>query len=126
MVDAVSEVLSRMEQQEEPEVPENILAHELLQMTYRGQIRPSPQQMRAAIESLPYETPKLSATAIATMDGSSFAEALERALVRSETVRSRPALPPPVIDATVIDAAPEISVAEMKQPFATYRRFARR
>jgi hypothetical protein len=38
--------------------------------------------MRAAIECLPFENPKLSATAIATMDGKSFAEALERVALR--------------------------------------------
>lgn len=52
-----------------------ITALPLLQMAYRGQVQLTPQQMRAAIEALPFEVPKLSATAIATMDERSFAAA---------------------------------------------------
>ena len=37
------------------------------------------------IEMLPYIAPKLSATAIATMDGKTFAEALDRAIERSKS-----------------------------------------
>jgi hypothetical protein len=81
-------------------------------MVYRGEIVLSPQQMRAAIESLPYETPKLSATAIATMDGKSFAEALERAIERS---KSPLALNSPAVI--------EHDADEMKKPFAHYRRY---
>ena len=62
MVDALNEVLNRIEQQKiEPELPEGITALPLLQMAYRGQVKLSPQQARCAIEALPYETPKLSA-----------------------------------------------------------------
>jgi hypothetical protein len=85
MVDAVNEVLNRIEQQKvEPELPEGITALPLLQMAYRGKVQLTAQQARCAIEALPYETPKLSATAIATMDGKTFAEALERAIERSK------------------------------------------
>jgi len=38
--------------------------------------------MRAAIECLPFENPKLSATAVSHMDERSFAAALERAIER--------------------------------------------
>ena len=69
VTDSVDEVLNRIEQQKEPELPEGIMALELLQLAYRGKIKLTPQQARCAIESLPYETPKLSATAIATMNG---------------------------------------------------------
>jgi hypothetical protein len=96
MVDAVNEVLNRIERQEvEPELPEGITALPLLQMVYRGQVKLTPQQARAAIEALPYETPKLSATAIATMDGKSFAEALDRAIERSKL--------PPMLNAPTIE-----------------------
>jgi hypothetical protein len=74
-----------VEKDEQLILPSGTTAKQALQMVYRGEIVLSPQQMRAAIESLPYETPKLSATAIATMDGQSFAEALERAIALIES-----------------------------------------
>ena len=96
----------------EPEViAEDIMALPLLQMAYRGQVQLTPQQMRAAIESLPYETPKLSATAIATMDGKTFAEALERCILRSQQ--------PPQLNGPV---AP-LPLEELKKPMSRYRRF---
>jgi len=117
MTDAVTEVLDRIEQQRvEPDLPEGVMALELLQMAYRGKVKLTPQQARCAIEALPYETPKLSATAIATIDGQIFAEALERATARSETARngSVPLLNGPVepLPATVAN-----------KPFSTFRRF---
>ena len=72
------------EPEPEPVLPEGTTAKQALEMVYRGLIELTPKQMRAAIELLPYENPKLSATAIATMDGGSFAEALERAIARSQ------------------------------------------
>jgi hypothetical protein len=45
MVDAVNEVLNRIEQQRvEPELPEGITALELLQLAYRGKVKLTPQQ----------------------------------------------------------------------------------
>jgi hypothetical protein len=103
----------QIEQVEERELPDNISAHELLRMVYRGKVEVSPIQMRAAIESLPYETPKLSATAIATMDGKTFAEALERAIERSKS--------PVLLNGPVEPLPPDT----LKKPFArrNYRRF---
>src|SRR6516162_3532976 len=99
VADAVDEVLNRIEQQKvEPELPEGIMALPLLQMAYRGQVKLTPQQARCAIEALPYETPKLSATAITTMD--SFPEALERAIIRSG-IKPKALPPPKVINGTV-------------------------
>jgi hypothetical protein len=94
-----------------PELPESIMALELLQLAYRGKIRLTPQQARCAIESLPYETPKLSATAVTTMNSQSFAEALERAINRSNS--------PPLLNGKV----EPLPASELKKPFQNLRRF---
>jgi hypothetical protein len=92
---------------------DDITAHRLLQSIYRDEEVALPVRMRAAIESLPYETPKLSATAIATMDGKSFAEALDRCIERSKS--------PPRLNGPV----EELPASELKKPFvrSNYRRF---
>jgi hypothetical protein len=92
---------------------DDITAHRLLQSIYRDEEVALPTRMRAAIESLPYETPKLSATAIATMDGQTFAEALERAIERSKS--------PPMLNGPV----EQLPASELKKPFvrSNYRRF---
>ena len=113
MADAVNEVLNRIEQQKvKPELPEGITALELLRLAYRGKIKLTPQQARCAIESLPYETPKLSATAITTMNGQDFASALERAIERSKQ-------PPPLLNGPV----EPLPASELKKPFSNLRRF---
>jgi hypothetical protein len=93
-----------------PELPESIMALELLQLAYRGKIKLTPQQARCAIESLPYETPKLSATAVATMDGKTFADALERAINRSK-------------GPLLLNSPPELPASELKGPMVRLRRF---
>ncbi len=57
----------------------NITAHGLLQSIYRNEEAPLTVRMRAAIESLPYETPKL--TAVAHFEGN-FADQLDKAIER--------------------------------------------
>ena len=112
MLATVDAELAELEaEQQGPLLPDNITALPLLQMAYRGQVQLTPQQMRAAIESLPYETPKLSATAIATMDGKTFAEALDRAIERSRG--------PALLNGPVEQLPP----SELKKPFPNYRRF---
>ena len=48
----------------QPTLPKHTRALELLEMIYRGEFKASPEQMRAAIEALPYEVPKLSVVAL--------------------------------------------------------------
>jgi hypothetical protein len=56
-------------------------------MVYRGEVKLSPQQMRAAIEAMPYENPKLSAMAISSMNEHDFALKLDRAIERSNSAK---------------------------------------
>ena len=112
VADELDAVLARIDQEEEPTIPEGITALELLRLAYRGKIKLTPQQARCAIEALPYENPKLSATAIATMDGKSFAEALERCIERSRQ-------PVPLLNSPT----EQLPASEMKKPFQHFRRF---
>ena len=113
MVDAVNEILDRIEKELTPDLPQGITALPLLQMAYRGKVQLTPQQMRAAIEALPFEVPKLSAAAITTMDEKSFAAQLERCIERSKS-------PPPLLNGPV----EQIDASVMKKPFPrNYRRF---
>ena len=82
------------------------------QMAYRGQVQLTQQQMRAAIEALPFEVPKLSATAITSMDERSFAAQLDRAIERSKS-------PPPLLNGPVEQLPPSAAT----KPFPrSYRR----
>jgi hypothetical protein len=104
-------ILDEVVEEEQSTLPDNITALPLLQMAYRGQVQLTPQQMRAAIEALPFEVPKLSAAAITTMDEKSFAAALDRAIERSQG--------PVRLNGPV----PSLPREEAKQPFSSYRRF---
>ena len=66
--------------------------------------------MRAAIEALPYENPKLSAVAHGHFEGKDFATQLERAIERSKQ-------PVPLLD------SPTELASELKKPMQRYRRF---
>jgi hypothetical protein len=116
MDDELIDLNVRYVKEPEPVLPEGTTAKQALEMVYRGLIELTPQQMRAAIELLPYENPKLSATAIATMDGNSFAEALERAITRSKSQPPEPKL---------IEAQP-LPAEDLKRPMAHYRNNFRR
>jgi len=95
-------------------LPEGTSAKQALEMVYRGEIVLSPQQMRAAIECLQFEVPKVSAVAVTHMDGSDFASALERAIERSQR-------PVPLLNGPVED----LLASELKKPFvrSNFRRF---
>ena len=70
---------------EDEVIPDDIPLMELADKVVRGKVKLAKQQLRMLIEMLPYIAPKLSATAIATMDGKTFAEALDRAIERSKS-----------------------------------------
>jgi len=103
--------LSVVELREEAEVPKGIGALALLQMAYRKEVELSAQQMRAAIEALPFEAPKL--TAVAHFEGS-FYEALER------EIEKRANRPPPslLIEAKPVPVQP---ASVLKKPFPRRR-----
>ena len=95
MSERISAVLDRIEAQQALAVIEpatNALG--FLQSIYRNRQVPLPVRLRAAIETLPFESPKLSATAVLYQDD--FASRLERAIERSGR-------PPKLIEAKPIE-----------------------
>jgi hypothetical protein len=100
MSERITAVLDQIEaEQQSQSIPDGVGALRLLQMVYRGEVRATPQQMRAAIESLPYEQPRLSAVAVGYLTGETFAERLDRAIERSAAAR-----PIKLIEARAINA----------------------
>lgn len=80
----VDETLSRFD--DEPELIEltpGETSLDILRKVYRSAKQPMSRRMRAAIEALQHEHPRLSATATTIMTGQDFASALERAIQRS-------------------------------------------
>lgn len=65
--------------------PEGSTALAFLQAVYRDVAQPLPVRIRCAVEALPFETPKLAATAVLTSED--FAERLERVIARSQGVK---------------------------------------
>jgi hypothetical protein len=75
------------EPQAEPPLPQDVRALELLQRAYRGEIKPTAVQMRAAIEALPFENPKLSAVGVGYLENNTFADRLDRAVEASNRAK---------------------------------------
>ena len=71
------------EEPKQPVIPKGITAPELAEMVMRGEVRLSPQQMRAMIELLPFHAPKLTADGVGYLTGEDFASRLDRAIERS-------------------------------------------
>jgi hypothetical protein len=98
---------------EDETIPDDMPLMEVAERVVRGKLQLTQQQMRMLIEMLPYIAPKLSATAIVTGDGKSFAEALERCIERSKS-------PVPLLNGPI----EPLPASEAKQPFVrNYRRF---
>jgi hypothetical protein len=117
MLATVDGALAELEEEEELiELAPGEVSLDFLQRIYRSTQQPMSLRMRAAIEALPFEKPKLSATAIATMDGKTFAEALERCIERSQN-------PPMLNSPKTIEHEELVTSSELKRPFASYRRF---
>jgi hypothetical protein len=68
-------------------IPKGVTAPELADMAMRGEVKLSPQQMRAMIELLPFHAPKLSSVALGYLNGTDFASRLDRAIDRSERAK---------------------------------------
>jgi hypothetical protein len=96
------------------EGPEGATSLELLQNVYRNRRQPLNVRVRCAVEALAHEYPRVSAVAVTSMSGQSFAEALERAIKRSEAP-----LPLPAPNKTI-----EHDAQELRGPFTRLlRRF---
>ena len=95
-------------------IPDDVPLMGLADRVVRGKVKLSPPQQRMLIEMLPYIAPKLSAAAIATLDGKTFAQALERCIERSKSTV-------PLLNGPVEPLPP----SELKKPFvrSNYRRF---
>jgi hypothetical protein len=111
-----------VEKYQEPELeqgPEGETSLQLLQNVYRNRTQPLNVRVRCAVEALAHEYPRVSAVAVTSMGGQSFADALERAIARSN---NKPPLPK-VIEARVVEP---VSAEEMKRPFPVYKNNYRR
>jgi hypothetical protein len=84
---------------------------DFLRKVYRSVKQPMSRRMRAAIEAMPHEHPRLGAVAIGSMNGQDFASMLERAIERSGKAP------------LMIEAAAQHPPEELRGPMTRLRRF---
>ncbi len=85
-MDDLVDLRSKRTMEDEPEVIElapGETSLSFLQKVYRSVRQPMSRRLRAAIEALPHEHPRLGAVAIGSMNGQDFAAMLDRAIERS-------------------------------------------
>ena len=116
MTHAINEALAKLEQQQDELAPAGETGLALLQSIYRNPNQPLNARMRAAIEALPYENPKLSAVAHGHFEGKDFATQLERAIERSGKG------PVPLLNSPT----EHLPASELRKPFSNYRNNFRR
>jgi hypothetical protein len=119
MLSPLEELRSYHDEPEGAEVPANVNALEMLQAIYRSPKLPLMTRMRAAAMALPFESPKLMATATVDL-GQDFAARLERAILRShgpKVIEAKAAEPKPVLD------PPPVKPHLPTVPDRRYRRF---
>ena len=100
--------------EDEPEVIElgpGETSLSFLQRVYRSVKQPMSRRMRAAIEALPHEHPRLGAVAIGSMNGDDFATMLDRAIERSGNAR----------EVKQIETAPTLSAPLVPHPETSKR-----
>jgi hypothetical protein len=111
MLDTVDAALSRFD--DEPELIElapGETSLSFLQKVYRSVKQPMSRRLRAAIEALPHEHPRLGAVAIGSINGQDFASMLERAIVRSNKEREVKQIEGRAVDLT--PACPQVPSAD--------------
>jgi hypothetical protein len=87
------DVLDRLEAQQqrddgsaELELAPDEASLDFLQKVYRSSRQPLAVRMRAAALAIPFESPKLTAMAVSSMNGKHFASLLEKAIARSQAL----------------------------------------
>jgi hypothetical protein len=71
----------------EKQEPEKVNSLEYLQRIYRDPTQPHTVRMRAAIEALPFETPRVSAVAVGYLTANDLATRLDRAIKASNRAK---------------------------------------
>ena len=109
----VAAVLDQIEAEQQMEgiIPDDMDLWEIAIMVVRGQVKLSQQPTRMLIEMLPYLRSKMPTSMGIVHYGPNFAQALERAIERSQG---------PVLLNGKVEQLP---ATELKKPMSRYRRF---